>query len=218
MFPVKKSKDAPASLAAKKSYSGEDVIAALSHDFHNKCYICEVKDPLVLNVEHFRPHGDDEAKMYDWRNLFFACGRCNNIKRAKFNNMLDCTCQEVDVLMSVKHVFPTTAYARHVDIVAMDDSEETKQTAELIYKVFNDDHTGNKDLTRTFLMKRLMKKYRKFLELTLDYDDEDTLDDEKEHIERKIKNMLGVEYEFSAFIRWAIIDAPKLHHLKKGIF
>ncbi|EPB9461447.1 HNH endonuclease [Yersinia enterocolitica] len=218
MFPVNKSQEAPASLAARRSYSEKDVIEALSRDFHNKCYICEVKDPLVLNVEHFRPHGDNLDKMYDWRNLFFACGRCNNIKRAKFDDMLDCTNQGINILMSVKHVFPTLAYSNHVDIIPMNDSEETKQTAELIYSVFNDDHTGNKDLTRIFLLKRLMKIYRKLLELTLDYDDKDTLEEEKEHIAKKIKNMLKVEYEFSAFIRWSIIDATKLHHLKEGIF
>ncbi|MBH2581743.1 HNH endonuclease [Serratia marcescens] len=218
MFPVNKTKQAPASLAKNKSYREKDVIEALAADFHNKCYICEVKDPLVLNVEHFRPHGDDVKLKYDWENLFFACGRCNNIKGARFNEIHDCTRKDVDVLMAVKHVFPTLAYSNHVDIIPMDDSEQTKQTAELISKAFNDNHTGNKDLTRIFLMKKLMKKYRRFLELTLDYDDEDTLKSEREIIEENIRNMLSVEYEFSAFIRWAIIDAPKLHHLKKGIF
>lgn len=218
MFPVSKNSVPPISLERRTSYSEKDVIETLLKDFHNKCYICEVKDPLVLNVEHFKPHEGDENKKYDWNNLFFACGRCNNIKRNHFENILDCTDPSVDVLRSIKHVFPTTAYAEHVDIVPMNDDPKTIETATLISKVFNDDHTGNKDLTRIYLKKRLMRQYRKFLDLVFDYDDEDTLPEDKEIIYRKIKNMLRVEYEFSAFLRWAILDAPLLHHFKNDVF
>lgn len=218
MFPVHKSKDVPASLAANTSYSEQDVIDALSQDFHNKCYICEIKDPLSLNVEHFKAHKDDPIKKFDWNNLFFACARCNNIKRHHFDDILDCTNPDENVLLAIRHVFPTTAYSGHVDIIPMDEREETKRTALLISKVFNDTNTGNKKLTRTFLKKRLMKKYKDFLELIWNYDDEDTLPEEKEYIEKKIKNMLKDEYEFSAFIRWSIIDAPELHNFREGIF
>lgn len=218
MFPVHKSADVPASLAANTSYSSKDVIDALSRDFYNKCYICEVKDPISLNVEHFKSHQNDPIKKFDWNNLFFACARCNNIKRHHFDNILDCTDPNENVLLSVRHVFPTTAYAKHIEIMPMDQRAETRETAMLISKVFNDDNTGNKDLTRVFLKKKLIRKYRVFLELTLDYDDDDTLDEEKHYISRKIKNMLKDEYEFSAFIRWAILDAPELHHFREGIF
>ncbi|EPV5019318.1 HNH endonuclease [Citrobacter freundii] len=218
MFPVQKSKIAPNSLEKKTSYREKDVIEALSHDFYNKCYICEIKDPLVLNVEHFRPHEGDDDKKYDWNNLFFACGRCNNIKRNNFENILDCTDQQTDVLRAIKHTFPTTAYAEIVNITPMNDDPKTLETANLISKVFNDANTGNKDLTRVFLKKRLMRQYRKFLELIYSYDDEDTLPEEKNEISKKIKNMLRVEYEFSAFLRWSILEAPQLHHFKEGIF
>ena len=46
MFPVSKNSVPPISLERRTSYSEKDVIETLSKDFHNKCYICEVKDPL----------------------------------------------------------------------------------------------------------------------------------------------------------------------------
>lgn len=65
MFHVLKTMPAPASLENKVSYSSKDVIEQLASDFHNKCYICEIKDPISLNVEHFEPHKsiDNEKNM-----------------------------------------------------------------------------------------------------------------------------------------------------------
>lgn len=218
MFPVVKSVLAPTSLAKKKSYREKDVIDALVRDFHNKCYICEIKEPIFFNVEHFRPHEGDEIKKYDWNNLFFACSRCNNIKGNKYNDILNCTNPQLDVLGEIRHVFPTTAYSEHVEICATSSNPATLSTAELISKVFNESDTGNKDIARRSLKKKLMNQYRKFLELTLLYDNDDSLPEEKEMAVRKIKNMLKTEYEFSAFLRWAIIDAPSLHHFRSGVF
>ncbi len=61
MIKVERSFPAPASLAeeAKKSngkYDRPDVIERLKKDFHNKCYICELKDLQDPNVEHLLPH------------------------------------------------------------------------------------------------------------------------------------------------------------------
>ncbi len=219
MFKVIKTMPAPTSLASKIAYDGKDVIQQLARDFHNKCYICEIKDPISLNVEHFKPHKNiDLSLKYDWGNLFFSCARCNNIKRSKYDNILDCTNNEIDVLMAIKHEFPVTAYSKKVNITAMFDDDKTKMTASLLDSVFNDENTGNKELSRIFLLKRLMKQYRKFLELLFQYDDDDTMEEDKPMIKKKITNMLKLEYEFSAFLRWAIIDSPKLHHFRDNVF
>lgn len=219
MFRVIKTTPAPVSLAKRGSCTDKDVIDQLAKDFHNKCYICELKDPISLNVEHFKPHKDiDMDKKYDWNNLFFACARCNNIKRSKYDDILDCTNTDPDVLMAVKHEFPITAHARKVNITAMLNDEKTKMTAALLNEVFNSESTGNKELSRTYLLKRLMAQYKKFLELLWQYDDDDTIEEERSIIRKKIINMLKVEYEFSAFLRWAIIESPKLHHFKEGLF
>lgn len=219
MFKVIKTMPAPTSLASQRSYNGKDVIQQLAKDFHNKCYICEIKDPISLNVEHFKPHKNNNLSLkYDWQNLFFSCARCNNIKRSKYDNILDCTNNGIDVLMAIKHEFPTTAYIKKVNITAMFNDDKTKMTASLLNAVFNDESTGNKELSRVFLLKRLMKKYKKFLELLLQYDDDDTIEEDKPIIKKDIINMLKLEYEFSAFLRWAIIDSPKLHHFRGKLF
>jgi uncharacterized protein (TIGR02646 family) len=91
-----KSQPAPECLAQEKGkksgdYKCGDVLQRLQADFKNKCYICEIQAPTVINVEHFRPHKGDRDLMFDWNNLFWACGHCNNTKLAKYGDILDCT-------------------------------------------------------------------------------------------------------------------------------
>lgn len=61
MVKVKRTFPAPASLEieSKKrtgSYEKPDVIRQLRDDFHNKCYICEMKNLQDPEVEHLLPH------------------------------------------------------------------------------------------------------------------------------------------------------------------
>ena len=81
MVKIERSFPAPESLAveAKKlsgSYSKPDVIEKLKADFHNKCYICELKDLQDPEVEHLLPHknGKYPERKFDWNNLFWVCG------------------------------------------------------------------------------------------------------------------------------------------------
>jgi uncharacterized protein (TIGR02646 family) len=96
MINVVKSQPAPACLEAEKwkangDYKCGDVLERMKHDFKNKCYICEELAPTTINVEHFRPHGGNIDLKFDWNNLFFVCGHCNNTKLAGYTNLLDCT-------------------------------------------------------------------------------------------------------------------------------
>lgn len=77
MVKVLRSFPAPESLAAeakKKTgrYDKPDVIDRLKKDFHNKCYICEMKDLQDPNVEHLLPHKNGKCldRKFDWENLF----------------------------------------------------------------------------------------------------------------------------------------------------
>ena len=87
MVKVERSFPAPESLAkeAQKkngSYSEPDVIRRLKKDFHDKCYICEMNHLQDPQVEHLLPHknGKFPERKYDWNNLFWSCGHCNNVK------------------------------------------------------------------------------------------------------------------------------------------
>jgi hypothetical protein len=69
-------------------YGHDDVVAALTMAQHGKCCFCE-RRPLG-DVEHFRPKGGYKQAAgdplrrpgyywlaYEWTNLYFACGPCN---------------------------------------------------------------------------------------------------------------------------------------------
>ena len=70
-----KSQPAPPCLAKEKQkatgdYKCGDVFERTKTDFKNKCYICENKEPITINIEHFRPHKGDKKLKFDWNNLF----------------------------------------------------------------------------------------------------------------------------------------------------
>ena len=53
MIQLQKTTTAPASLATKNKYDGEDVKALLAKDHYDKCYICERQLTTDFQVEHF---------------------------------------------------------------------------------------------------------------------------------------------------------------------
>lgn len=215
MFNVIRSEQPPASLAEKKSWRSADVIDALRHDFADKCYICETKAPLSLNVEHFVAHQGDELKMYDWNNLFFACARCNNLKQHLFNSLINCTDPATDALRLIKHHPPLTPFSAQVLVEASNDDPKTIETANLIRKVFNDDNTGNKAVSAAYLRRKVYRRYAKLFEQMNVYESEDSLPKEKEYALEKIKNLMSRHQEYSAFLRWAVLDSPELLELVK---
>lgn len=215
MFNAERPKLAPPSLGSKKSWNGSDVLESLRKAFYDKCYICETKDPLSLNVEHFDAHQDDSDKMYDWNNLFLACARCNNLKRHLYNNLINCTDPNLDALRLIRHAPPITPFAKMVTIEPTNNDPKTIQTANLIRKIFTDDNTANKEITGTFLRKRVYKRYAKLLEHINTYIDDDSLESQKNDAILRIKNLMSKKQEYSAFLRWAILDSPELFEIVK---
>ncbi len=213
MFNVNRSAPAPESLALKKSWAGADVIEMLRNDFYDKCYICETKDPLSLNVEHFNAHKNNKTKMYDWNNLFYACARCNNIKRHLFNNLINCTDPNTDALRLIKHSPPLTPYSGEVLISPTNDDPKTIETAALLRKIYTDENTGNKTVTASYLRKRIFRRYALLVEIMNKYDSEDSLPTERQDALDRIKHLMGRNQEYSAFLRWAVLDSPELFKL-----
>ena len=175
MFKVTRTYPAPASLALRKSYSDEDVLSTLEEIFYGKCYLCESKYIINLNVEHLKPHKEknDDLK-YDWNNLFYVCSRCNNFKRAIYDNILDCTSTEIDVLLGIKHAPPASPYGK-LKITAQLNCERTILTADLLQKIFNSDSTANKKIAGKELRKRVFLALNHFNNLFIDYLDEKLL-------------------------------------------
>ncbi|MGB3600140.1 MAG: hypothetical protein WBA03_07245 [Marinomonas sp.] len=213
MFNVERTEVAPASLAARREYAGEDVLSELRRIFYDKCYLCEIKDPTSINVEHFDAHQGNEDKKFDWSNLYYVCGRCNNIKLAKYNNLLDCASLDYDVFKLIKHLPPHTPFQSKIIIKAMDDDEKTIETEKLLDEIFNTEKTINKKITGKYLRKKIFQKYNRFLELVNTYFDDELPQNRKDDALERLQVLVSKKQEFSAFIRWIVLEDNQLNNL-----
>lgn len=164
MVSCDKSSVAPASLVTEKAkgsngnYRGSDVIEQLKSDFHDKCYICELKGLQDPQIEHLIPHKGNIDLKFDWGNLFWSCGHCNSIKNNKIyeGKIINC-CQEDPE----QHI--ACRYADNdVQIEALDQSEVSLMTASLIYNVFNLKNTGMRTNNSAVRLKALQEKMNIF--------------------------------------------------------
>ncbi|WP_341851821.1 hypothetical protein [Vibrio vulnificus] len=215
MFNVVRNEPVPLSLAGKQKYDSEDVWKALNTVFHKKCYICETSEPQDINVEHFVPHEGNENLKFDWNNLYFSCGRCNNIKLTKYDDLLDCCDPNIDVVRAIKHLPPSTPFAKQLPIEAQHDDDKTKLTAELLDRVFNSKHTPNKAVSSSFLRHKVFNQYNLLLKQLNNYYDPVALPEEKASALERIKLLLKANSPYSAFISWCIMGdeelGPMLH-------
>lgn len=178
------------------SYREADVIKWLSEDFHEKCYICEMKGISDPQVEYLLPHknGIYEERKFDWNNLFWACLHCNGVKnKDKYDTgIIDC-CKE-DPEKYINFIFEkgkATAYAKDVH------HKQSVLTAELVDEVFNDNRTGLMDYRAQFRMKKLNEEmnclYRNLEQLRENPSSQLVL--------RKLKVLLKREFAFAAYKR-----------------
>ncbi len=202
MVKVERSFPAPESLAveAKKkngSYSSTDVVERLKEDFNNKCYICELKDLQDPQIEHLLPHknGKYPERIFDWNNLFWVCGHCNNVKNQdKYDEgILDCCNQdpENDIF------FDCTENDISLRAKAAEPDEKTKRTIILIYEIFNLRNTGMRVYKSDYRFKALQK------EMNILYDNLEKFRENPDSklVLRKLKAILKRESAFAAFKR-----------------
>jgi len=189
-------------------YNTQDVVEKLKEDFHNKCYICEEKEPTNINVEHFVAHQGNTTLRLDWNNLFLSCAHCNNIKSNNYQNLLNCTKSTDNVDTAIKYCcnpFPKEKAEFSICIA----SSKANETKELLEKTFNGDHTPQKTLESANLRSQLVKEIRKFQGCLFDWDE--CHSDDKEYYLRKIKLHLSNQSAFTAFKRWIIRDNDALY-------
>lgn len=217
MVKVERTFPAPASLEteAKKatgSYSETDVIEQLKKDFHDKCYICEMKDLQDPEVEHLLPHknGKYPERKFDWNNLFWSCGHCNKVKnQQKYDvGIIDCCKQDPEGVIDFR------LKGNEIEVEAKD-SEDAKSvlTAELVQEVFNIRNTGMR------IHKSHMRLQKLNQEMNILYDnlEEMKMRPDSRVVRRKLKALLRRESEFAAFkrgyVREHIERFPQLLHL-----
>ncbi len=141
---------------------------------------------------------------------FFVCSRCNNIKGAKYNNLINCCDNRTDVFRAIKHLPPATPYAKSVQIVAMNDDIKTTETQELLDKIFNSEHTVNKKVSGSFLRRKVFEQYNLLLDqINAYYSPVATKTDKGQAIER-IQVIIERSSPYSAFIRWCVLEDSEL--------
>ncbi|ENR6205123.1 hypothetical protein ACEWN4_001024 [Serratia marcescens] len=206
MFKVTRTFPAPESLANKKDYKGSDVLNMLKECFHEKCYLCETKEPHDINVEHFIPHGEDEELKFKWNNLYLVCSRCNNIKLASKKELLDCCNEDIDVSTLISILPPTTPYAKKIPITALNDDQKVVNTTDLLERIYNSEHSINKEVTGSFLRRKIFDEMRKISDHMNKYLETDALQEEKDIALRKIKKLTEADAPYSAVAKHQVLN------------
>lgn len=208
MINITKSQPAPACLSVEKAknegdYKCGEVLTRLRSDFFNKCYICEEKAPSTINVEHFKPHRGDKNLAFDWDNLFWACGHCNNVKLAKYDDILNCTDSSVTITDMLK--FDMKPYPKeNVLITPLIADNRIQQTAQLLNEVYNGT-TLLKTIEGENIRDKVLDELISFSDSLRTYYYEPGLTaEDKEVLKNKIKRNLSRDAAFVAFKIWVI--------------
>ena len=183
-------------------YNIKDVNDALVEMFHGKCYICENKEITSYQIEHLIPHKGNLELKYDWNNLFWSCGHCNNTKLGRFEPIIDCTKENVDDLIA----FRKTGYFgtnEKLEFVALSTGEEVENTLKLLEAVYFG-ITPQKCIEAKLIRRKLRKELSAFKEYVREYQEAEGED--KEDLLYQIKKELKESSSFTAFKRWLIKD------------
>jgi uncharacterized protein (TIGR02646 family) len=189
---------------ANGTYHCEGVLERIQKDFKNKCYLCEDKAPLSINIEHFKPHRGDKELKFDWNNLYYACSHCNNTKLDKYEYILDSTRSADGVDQRIKYKINPFPKEKAV-ITALEDDQAINDTVALLQAIYNGT-TELKRIESANLRSKLLKEIRRFQELLFNYYDNEFDDEEKRIIKDKIIRELRSTSCFTAFKRWIVRD------------
>lgn len=184
---------------ASGDYKCGDVLETIKSDFKNKCYICEFKEPVTINVEHFRPHRGDKDLKFGWNNLFWSCGHCNNIKSDKFIDLIDCTDIAENIENRVK-VYIKPFPKEKVIIEALDTNPSTITTVNLLNDVYNGT-TKLKTIESSNLRNSILSEIKEFQKYLFLYFEDGFTDDDKVLFLANIKKHLSKSSNFTAFKR-----------------
>jgi len=198
MIQLQKTTTAPASLANKKRYDGEDVKRQLATDQHQKCYICERKQTTDFQVEHLHSQEHYPDEKYNWDNLFFVCSYCNGKKSANFDGIVNPTKEAIE-----EKIAQTLNYDK-ADFATDDTSEAIQQTIVLLNRIFNGKNAIRKVKEERFF-KEFLSKMNNFEKAVNDY-----LSAPTPETKEVIRELLSIEQEFLGFKYWIIKNNPTL--------
>ncbi len=174
-------------------YRTGPVYEQIKTDFYEKCYLCEDNEVTSIQIEHFEPHKNDMTKKYDWNNIFYSCGHCNNIKGASFWPLLNCTDAGDQVWESIEICFE--AYPKATVNVQLSSActkiQEGENTLELLNKILTGkDATPMKKDEAANLRKKMLRAYNQ-LSKAIGKQDLDA-----------IKDCISDKSAFAGMLRW----------------
>jgi hypothetical protein len=180
-----------------KNYDIPGVRDLLYDDFKGICYICGYSNPSNA-IEHFRPHRTiDRSKMFDWKNLFYACEHCNGIKSDNYLNLLDCT-SIVGIDLQFRYTFdPSKPKRQRANIT--DNGSNSPDSCELLQLVFSIESTPKRKMGAQTLDKKLAIELRNF-DLFVNAWKDDPTPAKVALIKEQVNN----ESDFAAFKRWKV--------------
>lgn len=187
---------------ANGDYKCGDVLDRIKTDFKNKCYICEFKEPVTINVEHFRPHRGNVELKFGWNNLFWSCGHCNNIKSDNYEDLINCTDLDEDIENRVK-IYIKPFPKEKVIIEALDDNPSTISTTELLNDIYNGT-TKLKTIEASNLRNSILLEIKDFQKYLFLYFEDGFTADDKILFLANIKKHLSKSSNFTAFKRTII--------------
>jgi bacteriophage lambda ninG protein len=200
MIQLQKTTTAPASLANKDKYYGEDVIDLLAKDHYDKCYICERQLTTDFQVEHLHSQKHYPDEKYNWENLFFVCSYCNGKKSANFDGIVNPTKEAIEE----KIVQKLNYRDNKADFIRNDTSKAIEQTIILLKRIFNGKNAIRKVREEKFF-KEFISKMNNFEKAINDY-----LSAPTPETKEVIRELLSIEQEFLGFKYWIIKDNPTL--------
>lgn len=209
MINFEKSPNVPPSLSIEKqkksgTYLQPDVLEQLSKDFYDKCYLCEDKHLTSINVEHFVSHQGDVDKKFDWENLGWACGHCNNIKLDSYDDILRCTDFTTIITNEIQFdIKPMPKEKTVIKATSKNPSNAVTKTIELLCKIYNG-HTPIKMMEANNLRKKLIKNIREFSNFLVEFYAESSEPVDKEEAKKAIHKELQLGSAFLAFKIWII--------------
>lgn len=202
MIRICKKADSP--LTLDKSYNTDEVCEQLLIDQNEKCYLCERHLTADYQVEHFKSQANNPGLIRTWNNLFISCGYCNSKKSNKYDDILDPTSHNIEVL--IKH---SNDFVNQKVIFSSDEvSSEVLSTIQLLNLLFNGKLPYRNYREQRFYDALIQKM--NFFSYAID----EYLAGNKEKYYPVIKEQLDIHSEYLGF-KYAIIHS---NHLLKRDF
>lgn len=201
MIRIYKCEAGPAELESA-GYTAESVRAQILLDQRGKCYICEREMGTDFQIEHRRSQKNFPEKVNDWRNLLLACSYCNGKKSADFDDIVDPTSEDVEVLIS-------QYYDTELEVFIFksigDPSPAVQATCKLLSRIFNGRDSTRLTVKEKQFRRAFLECYNRFSAKINAY-----LANPSSETTQSVIDELGIQETYLGFKYWIVMSAPVL--------